>query len=320
VRIVNDLSVIRSEIYSNISDEAKEYINNSKSLNTKRSYSFDWTDFIAYCSTNNEQALPASVNTIINYLADLAKRAKPSTISRRVTAISQAHQAKGYESPTYSLAVRAVLSGIRKTKGTRQQGKAALLTSDIIAMVNTLPNNLKGIRDKAILLLGFAGAFRRSEIVALDVEDLTISREGLTVLIRRSKTDQEGAGREVGILYGSHSDTCPVRAYLDWVDVSGINTGKLFQSINKGGRIMGNALNGKEVARIVKQAAEHAGLNPEVYSGHSLRAGLATSAAIAGVGEHDIMKQTGHRSVNMVRRYIRDGSLFRDNVTAHLGL
>lgn len=160
-------------------------------------------------------------------------------------------------------------------------------------------------------------AFTRS---ALNMEDLTFSRDGLTVLLRRSKTDQEGEGRKIGIPYGSNPDTCPVRAIQDWQDGSGIKEGMLFQSINKGGRVIGNPLNDKEIARIVKRCTELVGLNPDDYADHSLRAGLATSAAMAGVEERIIMKQTGHKSVNMVRKYIRDGSLFRDNAAAKIGL
>ena len=309
----------QSEIL-NLSFKAREYINNSKSDNTKKSYTSDWKDFTTYCQRIDVNPLPASIHTIVNYITALADTAKVSTITRRATAISQAHEAAGYPSPTHSLPVRSVLKGIRKTKGTLQEGKSALLTEDIRAMVNTMPDNLKGTRDRSLLLLGFAGAFRRSEIVSLDISDLTFSREGITVLLRRSKTDQEGEGRKIGIPYGSNPDTCPVRALQDWKEASGIISGPLFQSINKGGRIIGNPLNDKEVARIVKKAAEAAGLDPANYAGHSLRSGLATSAAMAGVEERIIMKQTGHKSVNMVRRYIQDGSLFRDNAAAKIGL
>jgi len=187
-------------------------------------------------------------------------------------------------------------------------------------MIATLPNNMIGTRDKALLLLGFAGAFRRSEIASLMVEDLTFSRDGITVLLRRSKTDQEGEGRKIGIPYGSNIDTCPVRAIEDWLQASSITTGPLFRSVNKGGKVQASPLCDKAIALIVKRTAEAAGLNPADYGGHSLRAGLATSAAMAGVEERVIMKQTGHRSVNMVRKYIRDGSLFRENAAAKIGL
>ncbi len=303
-----------------LSEEAKQYISNSKANNTKRAYGSDWADFTAYCLTNKAQALPARIETVIDYLTELSHTAKVSTINRRATAISQAHQAAGFQSPTHSLPVRALLRGIRKAKGTAQHGKAALLTEDIRAMIATLPGNMLGTRDKALLLMGFAGAFRRSEITSLIVEDLTFSRDGITVLLRRSKTDQEGEGRKVGIPYGANPDTCPVRAVEDWLQASGITTGPLFRSVNKGGRVQASRLCTNAIALIVKRIAEAAGLNPADYGGHSLRAGLATSAAMAGVEERVIMKQTGHRSVNMVRKYIRDGSLFRENAAAKVGL
>jgi integrase len=303
-----------------LSDEAMDYISNSKADNTKRSYSSDWADFTAYCLQHGVNPLPADLPTIIDYLTDLARTAKVSTINRRATSISQAHQAKGYQSPTHSLPVRALLRGIRKAKGTAQKGKAALLTHDIRAMIAALPNNTIGSRDKALLLLGFAGAFRRSEIASLRVDDLTFGTEGITVLLRRSKTDQEGEGRKIGIPYGNNPDTCPVKAAEDWLQAAGITEGSLFRSVNKGGRVQSTPLCDKAIALIVKRTAEAAGLNPDEYAGHSLRAGLATSAAMAGVEERVIMKQTGHKSVNMVRKYIRDGSLFRENAASQVGL
>jgi len=306
-------------VVSDLSPESLAYISGSKSDNTKRSYSSDWADFTSYCLRHNDEPLPASVKTIIDYLTALASTAKVSTINRKTTAISQAHQAKGFQSPTHSLPVKALLRGIRKAKGTAQHGKAPLLTNDIRTMITTLPETLIGKRDRALLLLGFAGAFRRSEIASLLIEDLTFSRDGITVLLRRSKTDQEGEGRKIGIPYGSNPATCPVRAIEDWLKVSGIIEGLLFRSINKGGN-MQESFDDKTVARIVKRAALAAGLNPSDYAGHSLRAGLATSAAMAGVEERVIMKQTGHRSVNMVRKYIRDGSLFIDNAAGQIGL
>ncbi len=177
-----------------------------------------------------------------------------------------------------------------------------------------------GVRDRAMVLLGFAGAFRRSELVALDVEDCTFGKDGLTITLRRSKTDQDGAGRKVGIPYGSNPDTCPVRTIQTWLEMAGIDSGPLFRSINRHGKVREGRLSGIDVSRVVKKLARRAGLDPAKYGGHSLRAGHATSAAIAGATERSIMKQTGHRSVQMVRRYIRDGSLFRENSAGKLGL
>jgi integrase len=187
-------------------------------------------------------------------------------------------------------------------------------------MVAMLPDKLIGVRDRALLLVGFAGAFRRSELVSLDVGDVEIRREGLLVTLRRSKTDQEAAGREVAIPYGSNPDTCPVRALEAWLEASGIADGPLWRAVDKGGRLQPGRLSDKAVALVVKKRAEAAGLDPDLYAGHSLRAGLATAAAAAGASERSIMEQTGHKSVQTVRRYIRRGTQFRDNAAGMVGL
>jgi integrase len=191
-------------------------------------------------------------------------------------------------------------------------------------MIQVSDNGLIGARDRAVILLGFAEAFRRSELVALDVEDCVFGRDGLTITLRRSKTDQEGQGRKIGIPYGSNPETCPVRVVQAWLEQSRITDGALFRSITRHGSIQDRRLSGVDVARIVKKLATRAGLDAAQYApqyaAHSLRAGHATSAAIAGASERSIMSQTGHRSVQMVLRYIRDGNLFRENSAGKLGL
>lgn len=212
------------------------------------------------------------------------------------------------------------MKGIRRTKGTAPAQKAAALTDDIRAMLEAADVGLIGLRDRAVILLGFAGAFRRSELVALTADDCTFSKDGLTVTLRGSKTDQTGEGRKIGIPYGANPETCPVRKVQEWMETAGISDGPLFRSINRHGKVKERGLSGVEVARIVKKLALRAGSDPTKYAGHSLRAGHATSAAIAGASERSIMRQTGHRSVQMVRRYIREGSLFRENSGGKLGL
>jgi integrase len=187
-------------------------------------------------------------------------------------------------------------------------------------MVGATDAGMIGARDRALILLGFAGAFRRSELVALEVGDCAFGNDGLTVNLRKSKTDQEGQGRKVGIPYGSNPETCPVRVLQSWMEEAGITSGPLFRSLNRHGRVKAGRLSGLDVARIVKKLADRAGLDAAKYAAHSLRAGHATSAAIAGASERSIMNQTGHRSVQMVRRYIRDGNLFRENSAGKLGL
>jgi integrase len=291
-----------------VAEQAREYARASKADNTKRGYSADWRDFVGWCETQALASLPAAPETVALYLTQLADHCKVSTLARRVAAISQAHQAAGFETPTSAPTVRVVMQGIRRTKGSAPAQKAPALTADLVKMLDTLPATLLGTRDAALLL------------VALNVDDLAFSTEGLTVTIRKSKTDQEGQGRKVAIPYGSNPQTCPVRAARAWLTAGEIAEGAVFRAINRHGTIQPGRLSDKAVALVVKRAAEAAGLDPANYAGHSLRAGLATSAAAAGVSERAIMEQTGHKSVTVARRYIREGNRWRDNAAGKVGL
>ena len=300
---------------------AKEYIQAAKAENTLRAYRQDWADFSAWCEEKGLCPLPAAPEVVASYISVLADGGKKaSTIRRRLASISRAHQAAGYASPIQAAAVRETWRGIARKKGTAPQGKAPILVETLRAMVAALPSGMIGIRDRAMLLIGFAGAFRRSELVGLDAEDIEETDDGLVVHLRRSKTDQEGAGRKVGIPFGSDPATCPVRALRAWLEASGIAEGPLFRPVNRHGQVGERRLSDKAVALVVKRAAAAAGYDPARFSGHSLRAGLATAAAAAGKSERAIMEQTGHKSAAMVRRYIRDGSLFRDNAASGIGL
>ena len=301
-------------------EQVREYIRASKAGNTLRGYRADWRDFCAWCDARGLQPLPAAADALAGYIAECAGRLKPGSIQRRLNAIAEAHKAAGLESPTHTGIVRNTMKGIRRTMGTAPAQKAPALTDDIGTMVDPAADGTIGARDRALILLGFAGAFRRSELVGLDIEDCAFGKDGLTVTLRRSKTDQAGAGRKVGIPYGSNPDTCPVRTIQAWIELAAITSGPLFRSINRHGQIHPRRLSGLDVARVVKKLAQRAELDAAKYTGHSLRAGHATSAAIAGASERSIMRQTGHRSVQMVRRYIRDGNLFRENSAGKLGL
>ena len=213
-----------------------------------------------------------------------------------------------------------MVAGIRRTNGTAQTAKTPVLVDDLRCMISRLPENLLGVRDRALLLIGFSGAFRRSELVVLDVADVAVTRDGLVVVFRRSKTDQDGEGRKIGIPYGSNLVTCPVRSFQDCLQQCGFTEGPLFRPINRFGIVAAVRLSAAAVAEIVKRYVVAAGLDASKFAGHSLRSGLATSSAMAGASERSIMNQTGHRSVAMIRRYIRDGSLFRDNAAAVVGL
>lgn len=302
-----------------LGEDARDYIAASRAENTNRAYRVGWTQFEAWCSRHRRNAMPADPETVALYVADIAARLKPATIDARLAAISAAHRAAGHESPTKAEAVRLVRRGVRRTLGTAQRQVRPVTVADLRKMVAYAGDHPAGHRDRALLLLGFAGALRRSELVALDVEDVTASADGLTLRLRRSKTDQEGQGRVVGIPYGSNPATCPVRAWQRWL-ASGIESGPAFRPVDRKGRVGGERLGARSVAEIVKRHAAAAGLDPEQVAGHSLRAGLATAAAAAGVPERVIAATTGHKGTAMLRRYIREGSLFRENAAAEVGL
>jgi site-specific recombinase XerD len=297
-----------------LAERVAAYRSASKAKNTVRSYKSDCADFEAWCRTRKLAHLPATPATVALYLAHLADAGrKVSTITRRISAISQAHQLAGHDTPTTGIDVRATMAGIRREHGTAQTAKAPVLPDDLRTMVALQPHSALGARNRALLLIGWASASRRSELVSLDVRDVEVTSAGLRIMLRRSKTDQEGEGRVVGIPRGRASETCPVRALEAWLAQSGVREGPLFRPLNRWGHIGRARLSDMAVFRLVKTAAEAAGLDPKRYAGHSLRAGLATSAAIAGKSERAIMDQTGHKSVKVARRYIRDGQIFRDN-------
>lgn len=306
-----------------LEEAARDYARASRAASTLRGYRSDLRDFEAWCGDHGVASLPATPEAVALYITALAGAgAKASTIQRRLSALSQAHQLAGHDPPpTADPIVRTTMKGIRRTLGTAPTQKAPAVTAELRRMVATCPEaTLAGRRDRALLLLGFAGAFRRSELVSLDVDALTETADGLRVRLRVSKTDQEGAGEEKGIPFGQHPETCPIRALRAWREASGIEAGPLFRPVTRHDTVQEGRLTDKGVARVVKRAAERAGLDPTRYAGHSLRAGLATSAAAGGAPERAIMKQTGHRSVTMVRKYIRSGSLFQENAAAYVGL
>ena len=301
-------------------EQVRIYVRASKAENTLRGYQSDWRDFCGWCESQDVRPLPATPETVASYIAECAERLKVGSLQRRLNAIAEAHKAVGLDSPASAGIVRNTLKGIKRTHGTAAVQKAPALTEDVRAMVDVADAGLIGARDRALILLGFAGAFRRSEMVGLDAADCAFSKDGLTIALRRSKTDQEGAGRRVGIPYGSNPETCPVRVIQAWMEQAGVADGPLFRSLNRHGQVQAGRLSGIDVARVVKKLADRAGLDAAKCAGHSLRAGHATSAAVAGASERSIMNQTGHRSVQMVRRYIRDGNLFRENSAGKLGL
>lgn len=302
-------------------EKAKAFAESGISDNTRRAYRSDWNHYSAWCESVKLEALPAKSTTIVLYITHLAEEgAKVSTIRRRMAAISKAHNIAEVDSPVDNGKVKAVFKGIRREKGTAQDKKKAVFTSDIQVMLSQLPAKLIGVRNRALLLVGFAGGFRRSELTGLNIEDVEFCREGVILSIRSSKTDQEGEGIRIGIHHGNHEKTCPVAALQRWIDEAELEGGPLFRPIDRHSNVAKKRLNSNSVAAIVKRCALTAGLDPAKYAGHSLRSGLVTTAALNDAPVSSIMRQTRHTSFDTVRGYIREGTLFRQNVSAMLGL
>lgn len=299
---------------------AREYVSASKAENTRRAYRSDWNDFAAWCAARGVVALPAEPAVVGVYLAARAEKLTVATLRRRLASIAVAHRAASLPSPTTKEPVVSVMAGIARKKGTAARGMLPVLVEDLRWMLDALPQNLRGLRDRAVLLLGFATGCRRSEIVALDVHDTAFASKGMTVLLRRSKTDQLGEGRRVGVPCGRHRETCPVAAVRAWLEAAQLSEGPLFRGVDRAGRVSHKRLSAQVVRLVVKKYAEAAGLDPTNLGAHSLRSGLVTSAVIAGASELSIQRQTGHASVAMVRRYTRDADLFRGNAVSAIGL
>ncbi|MBX3728507.1 MAG: tyrosine-type recombinase/integrase [Candidatus Sumerlaeia bacterium] len=314
-------AIPQTESSLRIVQRAREYAGESRAANTKRAYKTDWRLFVSWCDQAGRASLPSDGPTLAIYITDLAERGVSiATIERRLATISQAHKTAGQETPTKSQIVRDVLKGIRRTKGTMPKRKKAVGVAELRGLVSTCDNSPKGRRDRALLLVGFLGGFRRSELAALCVGDVHIEEEGLRILIRKSKTDADGHGREVGIPMGNKAETCPVLALAAYLNSARITDGPIFQSFRRGGTPTGKALSGNAVASIIKDRASLTGLDPEVFSGHSLRSGFCTAAARAGASEREIARSTGHRSLRILRTYIQAGTVFAENAAKRIVL
>jgi integrase len=303
--------------------KAKRFVASAKSPATLKAYRNDWRDFETWCRMHNLPPLPSTPEIIALYISDRASTHAVGTITRRLTAITKAHQAVGHkESPasTHHFIVGETLKGIRRALGTKQNGKAPLLSEDIRRIVASSPDRMLGLRDSALILVGFAGAFRRSELAQILVSDLSFSKDGVVIDLRVSKTDQEGAGRKVGIPYGQDSNTCPVRSLHAWLEAAKVAEGSVFRRVDRNGHPSRRGLHKNSIGKILKRAAARAGMDVDSLGGHSLRAGCVTQAAMNGVREFVIMRQTGHKTVSTLRRYIRSGEIFRENAAAGLGI
>lgn len=294
-------------------ETTRVFMANSIAESTKRVYQDDFKAFTNWCNQQSVSALPAESVTVANFIADQANQGfKPSTLNRRLAAIKFFHEAQGLPSPTTHKGVSATLKGIRRTLGTAPEKKAAATIDtlyQLLARIDT--KTTTGKRDKALILLGFAGAFRRSELAALQVNDIEFVSEGLRVTIRQSKTDQEGQGQQIAIPQGKLK---VVTALQDYLQATGIQSGAVFRSFKKGGAIMSeSAISDRTVADLVKKYVLLAGLNPEQFAGHSLRSGFITSAAEAGANLFKIMDVSRHKSVQTVKGYVHSAEAFKDH-------
>jgi integrase len=300
---------------------AEDFASASRADSTLDVYIKHWNAFTAWCTTHGRVALPSSPQTLLLYLAARADQGvRPATLGVSLAAVAYEHERAGHPSPTDHRDVKKTWRGIRRRLGTAPRKKEPLSAADLRRMVDALPPGLSGLRDRALILLGFAGGFRRSELVALERAQLRFVSQGVEAEVLRSKTDQEQRGFVKMIAYGSDPETCPVRALKDWLELSSIVRGPVFRPINRHGQLGARALTGHAVAIIVKRLAAQAGLPVPDLSGHSLRAGFVTSAAIGGADYPSIMDQTGHESLNTVHGYNRRKDKWKRPASAKLGL
>jgi integrase len=303
--------------------KAKTFVAAAKAPATLKAHRNDWRDFETWCREHQLTSLPSTPETVALFIADRASTLASGTITRRLTSITKAHQAAGFtDSPATArhFIIGETPKGIRRTIGAAQHGKDPLLSADIRRIVAAGREDLLGLRDSAVVLVGFAGGFRRSELAGIHLCDLKFSADGVVVAVRKSKTDQEGAGREVGLPFGASQDTCPARALSQWLDRAAIREGPVFRSVGRYGHVSLRGLHTDSIGKLLKCAAGRAGLKVEELGGHSLRAGCVTQAAMNGVREFVIMRQTGHKTIATLRRYIRSGEIFRENAAAGLGI
>ena len=289
----------------NLETETIKNLRNSKSENTLRAYQSDYNDFSLFCAKNGFQAMPTQPKILALYITHLSSFSKYSTLKRRLASISILHKTKGHYIDTKHPVIMENLMGIKRIKGSNQKGKKPLLINDLKVLIQSIDQSkekdIKKIRDKALILVGFSGGFRRSELVNIEYEDIEFVPEGVKIFVKRSKTDQSGQGMTKAIPYFDNENFCPVKAIKKWTEIIDLKRGKVFN------------ISDKSVALIIKKYANHAGLDSHKYAGHSLRSGFATSTAESGAEERSIMAMTGHKSTEMVRRYIKEANLFKNN-------
>ena len=308
--LITDVKALHEETLNNLK--------NSKADNTIRAYRSDFKDFGAFCAKNGFKSLPTEPKIVSLYLTHLSiKDSKMSTLRRRLVSIGMIHKLKGHYLDTKHPIIVENIMGISRKKGNYQRGKKPILINHLKAIVDVIDKQnvqeIKKIRDKTIILIGFGGGFRRTELVSIDYEDLEFVPEGVKIIIKRSKTDQFGEGMIKGLPYFSNQTYCPVLHLKKWLDESNIKSGAIFRNFNKGVNLSDNRLTDQTVALLLKNYLNSAGIENKNYSGHSLRSGFATVSAESGADERSIMAMTGHKTTQMVRRYIQEANLFKNN-------
>jgi len=308
--LITDLKALQEETLLNLQS--------SKANNTVRAYKSDFNDFGLFCAQNGFKSLPSEPKIVSLYLTHLSTRdIKMSTLKRRLVSIGVIHKLKGHYLDTKHPIIIENIMGIKRRKGSIQKGKKPLLINSLKMIINAIDEynklDIVKLRDRSIILMGFSGGFRRSEIVSLDYDDLDFVSEGLKINLKRSKTDQFGEGSVKGLPSFDNTKYCPVLSLKNWIKVSNINSGPLFRRFSKSSKLLENRLSDQTIALLIKKYLKLAGIENKNFSGHSLRSGFATSAAESGAEERSIMAMTGHKSTEMVRRYIKDANLFKNN-------
>ena len=309
-----------SEIVTDLKKLHEDTLNNlklSKANNTLRAYKSDFKDFGAFCAKHGFKSMPSEPKVVSLYLTHLSANSKISTLRRRLVSIGVVHKLKGHYLDTKHPAIIENLMGIKRKKGSIQTGKKPILINHLKQIIKVIDEQkiekIKKLRNKALILVGFSGGFRRTELVSIDHEDLDFVEEGVKITLRRSKTDQFGEGQIKGLPYFTKEEYCPVNSLKNWIYLSKIKTGPIFRRFAKGSILTNHRLTDQSVVLIIKECLKLAGIENQNYSGHSLRSGFATVAAESGADERSIMAMTGHKTTQMVRRYIRDANLFNNN-------
>ena len=308
--IITDIKSLKDETILNLK--------NSKSNNTIKAYKSDFSDFELFCAKNGFKSLPSEPKIVSLYLTHLStKDNKISTLKRRLVSIGVIHKLKGHYLDTKHPSIIENLMGIKRRKGSSQKAKKPILINYLKILINSIDkeknNEMKKFRDRSIILIGFSGGFRRNEIVSLNYDDFEFVPEGLKITLKKSKTDQYGEGSLKGLPYFDNQEYCPVLSMQKWLKLSRIDNGPVFRRFIKGSKLSEKRLTDQTVALLIKQYLELAGIDSKNFSGHSLRSGFATSAAESGADERSIMAMTGHKSTEMVRRYIKEANLFKNN-------